>query len=217
MHQVDHFIDESPSNVKSLNDGWLTTYRTVATIVSHRSNLRVASCSYAEICAIVGLLAVTADILLTFIKDPAHYTHLHTRAVRRALLAFSYGALSFGSGATINAVVLTNEFGDSGCASQKVNPIKQGLFDSSSASLLEGHGVRRSCRWVMWHGTSRAASEYGSRSCITHHADPDLYVPGFGVLPRIAISLPSRRSSTVRSSFIVAATPSQNPFKLLVQ
>ncbi|KAI0249016.1 hypothetical protein BJV78DRAFT_1094989, partial [Lactifluus subvellereus] len=128
----DRLIDELPSTVKSLNDGWLSTCQTAAT----------AS----------GLFAVVEAVLLTFIKDPVHYTHPHTRAARQALLAFSYSALFFSSSATISSLVLTDEFGEIPVrASRKADPIKQGLFDSSSASLLEVYGARRSWRWVMWH------------------------------------------------------------------
>jgi hypothetical protein len=78
MYQVDHFIDESLSTVKSLNDGWFTACRTVATIVSHRSDLRVASRSYAEICAIVR----------TSRRHCGHTPNLHQRP--RALHTFAY-------------------------------------------------------------------------------------------------------------------------------
>jgi hypothetical protein len=88
-------------------------------------------------------------------KNPVHYTHPHTRAARQALLAFSYSALFFNCSATISSLVLTDEFGELPVrASRKSDPIKQGLFDSSSASLLEVYGARRSWRWVMWHCTS---------------------------------------------------------------
>ena len=33
--QVDRLIDELPSTVKSLNDGWLSTCQTAATAVCH--------------------------------------------------------------------------------------------------------------------------------------------------------------------------------------
>lgn len=99
-----------------------------------------------------GLLAVVEVVLLTFMKNPVHYTHPHTRAARQALLAFSYSALFFNCSATITSLVLTDEFGELPVrASRKSDPIKQGLFDSSSASLLEVYGARRSWRWVMWH------------------------------------------------------------------
>src|ERR1700761_7598508 len=99
-----------------------------------------------------GLLAVVEVVLLTFMKNPVHYTHPHTRAARQALLAFSYCALFFSCSATISSLVLTDEFGELPVrASRKSDPIKQGLFDSTSASLLEVYGARRSWRWVMWH------------------------------------------------------------------
>ncbi|KAH9019988.1 hypothetical protein EDB85DRAFT_2006555 [Lactarius pseudohatsudake] len=124
---ADYLADELPSTVKSLNDGWLSVCQTAA----------------AAVCC-------TPD----FHKNPVHYTHPHTRAARQALLAFSYCALVFSCSATISSLVLTDEFGELPVrASRKSDPIKQGLFDSSSASLLEVYGARRSWRWVMWHCT----------------------------------------------------------------
>ncbi|KAI0291656.1 hypothetical protein B0F90DRAFT_341033 [Multifurca ochricompacta] len=123
---------ELPSTIKSLNDGWLSTFQTTA--------------------AASGLFAVVEVVLLNFIKDPVHYTHPHTRAARQALLVFSYCGLLFSCSATISSLVLTDEFGELPVrASRKSDPIKQGLFDSSSASLLEVYGARRSWRWLMWH------------------------------------------------------------------
>ncbi|KAH8986904.1 hypothetical protein EDB92DRAFT_1222750 [Lactarius akahatsu] len=196
---------ELPSTVKSLNDGWLSVCQTAA--------------------AASGLLAVVEVVLLTFMKNPVHYTHPHTRAARQALLAFSYCALVFSCSATISSLVLTDEFGELPVrASRKSDPIKQGLFDSSSASLLEVYGARRSWRWVMWHwlfsltaGVACLVTQILIYVWIEEPLSVQITVScvaGFGVLPLLhfipmAVSPSSRRSSVVRSSIIAAATSSQ--------
>jgi len=197
---------ELPPTVKSLNDGWLSVCQTAA--------------------AASGLLAVVEVVLLTFVKNPVHYTHPHTHAARQALLAFSYCALFFSCSATISSLVLTDEFCELPVrASRKSDPIKQGLFDSTSASLLEVYGARRSWRWVMWHWLFSLAAGVAclvTQILIYVWIEEPLSVQitvscvaGFGVLPLLhfipmAVSPSSRRSSmAVRTSIIAAATSSQ--------
>ncbi|KAI0259384.1 hypothetical protein BC834DRAFT_635958 [Gloeopeniophorella convolvens] len=189
---------ELPSTVKSLNEGWLSTCQTAA--------------------AVSGLFAVVEVLLLAFIKDPVHYTHPHKHAAIQALRAFSYCALFFSCSAAISSLVLTDEFGELPVrASRKADPIKQGIFDSSSASLLEVYGARRSWRWVMWHwlfSLMAAVACLVTQILIYVWIEESLSVQitvscvaCFGILPLLHF-VPMTRSNR-RSSIIIAATSSQ--------
>ncbi|KAI0067481.1 hypothetical protein BV25DRAFT_1107118 [Artomyces pyxidatus] len=123
---------ELPPTVKSLNEGWIATCQSAATVS--------------------GLFAAVEAHLLVFVKNPSNYTNSPRYSVMQALLIFTYSALFFSLSATISSLVLTDEFGELPVrASRKSNPVKQGTFDSSAASLLEVYGARKSWRWVMWH------------------------------------------------------------------
>ncbi|KAI0067850.1 hypothetical protein BV25DRAFT_875925 [Artomyces pyxidatus] len=184
---------ELPPTVKSLNDGWLATCQSAA-IVS-------------------GLFAIVEAQLLTFVKLPSSYTHPPSFAAMQALLVFTYSALFFSLSATISSLILTDEFGELPVrASRKSNPVKQGTFDSSAASLLEVYGARKSWRWLMWHWV---LTLNGAVVCLA--VQIVLYVwlqetvaikvvvlciAVFGLLPLLHF-LPQRPSSK-RSSLIVA-------------
>ncbi|KAI0048488.1 hypothetical protein FA95DRAFT_1490826, partial [Auriscalpium vulgare] len=123
---------ELPATVKSLNEGWLATFQTAATIS--------------------GLLAVVQAQLISFVKNPANYDSTPNHASMQALLALTYCDLFLCLSATVSALILTDEFGELPVRASRVSdPIKVGTFDSSAASLLEVYGARKSWRWVMFH------------------------------------------------------------------
>ncbi|KAI0048475.1 hypothetical protein FA95DRAFT_1039715 [Auriscalpium vulgare] len=143
---------ELPATVKSLNAGWLATCQSAATVVGFSFLLVQQTPNLHPSYAQSGLLAVVESQLIAFIKSPSSYPHAASTAQMNALLIFTYAAFFFSLSAMISSLVLTDEFGELPVrASRRSNPIRQGLYDSSAASLLESYGARKSWRWVMWH------------------------------------------------------------------
>ncbi|KAI0263547.1 hypothetical protein BC834DRAFT_844438 [Gloeopeniophorella convolvens] len=132
MYRGTNVAYELPSTVKSLNDGWLTTYQS-STVVA-------------------GLFAIVEAHLLSFVKDEQHF-HKHVgNSAKHALLIFTYSALFCFLSAAVSGLILTDEFGELPVrASRKSDPIQQGTFDSGVIALLETYGAKRGWLWVMWH------------------------------------------------------------------
>jgi len=85
-------------------------------------------------------------------KDDSNYRRGVDSAAKHAVLIFTYSALFFSISATISGLILTDEFRELPVrASQKKDPIQQGVFDSGALDLLQTYGAKRSWIWVMWH------------------------------------------------------------------
>ncbi|KAI0247261.1 hypothetical protein BJV78DRAFT_950422 [Lactifluus subvellereus] len=132
MYRKTNVAYELPSTVKSLNDGWLTTYQ----------------CSS----ILAGLFAAVEVHLLSFVKTDSNYQKDIGSPARHALLIFTYSALFFCISAAVSGLILTDEFGELPVrASRKSDPIQQGLFDSGTLDLLQSYGAKESWVWVMFH------------------------------------------------------------------
>ncbi|KAH9035760.1 hypothetical protein EDB85DRAFT_1862769, partial [Lactarius pseudohatsudake] len=122
-----------PTTVKSLNDGWLTTYQSSAL------NSR-------------GAWQVEVR-LLSFVKNDANFDRNVVRnSAKDALLIFTYLGLFFSVSAAVSGLILTVDFGELPVrASRQRDSMELGLFDSGTSELLQSFGARRSWIWVMWH------------------------------------------------------------------
>ncbi|KAH8976725.1 hypothetical protein EDB86DRAFT_3094681 [Lactarius hatsudake] len=128
---------ELPSTVKSLNDGWLTTYQS-STVVA-------------------GLFAVIEVCLLSSVKNDANFDrNVVGNSAKDALLIFTYLGLFFSVSAAVSGLILTDDFGELPVrASRQRDSMEEGLFDSGTfkgtLELLQSYGAKRSWIWVMWH------------------------------------------------------------------
>ncbi|KAH8980110.1 hypothetical protein EDB92DRAFT_1976220 [Lactarius akahatsu] len=124
---------ELPSTVKSLNDGWLTTFQS-STVVA-------------------GLFAVVEVRILSFVKNDASFArNVVGNSAKDALLIFTYLGLFFSVSAAVSGLILTDDFGELPVrASRQRDSMELGLFDSGTSELLQSYGAKRSWIWVMWH------------------------------------------------------------------
>ncbi|KAH9009580.1 hypothetical protein EDB84DRAFT_1658380, partial [Lactarius hengduanensis] len=114
----DSILDELLSTVKSLNDGWLTTYQSSAL------NSR-------------GAWQVEVR-LLSFVKNDANFDrNVVGNSAKDALLIFTYLGLFFSVSAAVSGLILTDDFGEFPVrASRQRDSMELVLFDSDTSELL---------------------------------------------------------------------------------
>lgn len=164
---IDHliwvFTDRLPHVIESLQEGWLDTCKTSATVV------RVMSCRV-ELCLVLtyafyqqsALMSVLSAYLLVFVKD-TQFPEVTPTGSLPFLILLSYGGLVFNISATVSAFLLTDRLGSMAINSSKRRDLaRDGTVDAPSSFLLKRYGVGSGWTWSMWHCKQALCANYCS-------------------------------------------------------
>jgi len=120
-----------PHVIESLQEGWLETCKTSATISA--------------------LMALISAYLLVFVKNTQFQGSTPAGSLPFLTLV-SYGGLVFNISATVSAFLLTDRLGSMAIKSSKRRDLaRDGTVDAPSSFLLKKYGAGSGWTWSMWH------------------------------------------------------------------